>query len=117
MTTTEDDLAEMTLGALGVLAAGQTPSAEDVALIKARLGKAIPQWVVREIVYVANSDEIPDEWSLPLAKMMADICAEEFGIGGEKRVQVKALAKEAEAMLRRMTQAARDEQPLRTLYY
>lgn len=117
MTTTEDDLAEMTLGALGVLASGQTPEAEDVALIKARLAKAIPEWVVREVVYIANSNEIPDEWALSVSRVLADVVAEDFGIGGQKRVEVASLATRAEAKLRWMTRAAKDEQPLRATYF
>ena len=80
---TSSDLVLETLANLGVLAAGQTVAPEDFAYIETRLDSIFRKLGALEIVYVADPNNIPGEFFLDLASIVAGECAQKFGAGPE----------------------------------
>lgn len=80
---TSSDLILEALANLGVLAAGQTVAPEDFAYIETRLDAIFRKLGALEIVYVADPNNIPGEWFLDLAAIVAGECAAKFGAGPE----------------------------------
>lgn len=77
---TEKDLIAEALANLGVLGAGQTIAVEDYQTISEKLDSIFRMLAALEIVYVADSDNIPPEWFSPLADIVAGECASKFGV-------------------------------------
>lgn len=77
---TSNDLISETLANLGVLAAGQSIAPEDFETISEKLDSIFRMLGALEIVYVADSDNIPPEWFAPLADIVAGECASKFGV-------------------------------------
>lgn len=80
---TSSDLVLKALSNLGVLAAGQTVSPEDFATVANQLDSIFRMLGALEIVYVADPTQVPGEWFLPLADIVAGVCASDFGAGPE----------------------------------
>jgi hypothetical protein len=82
MPKTRNDLIEHALARLGVLAAGQDPEAEDVGAIDEHIDPLVAELAARDLVVIDDIDEIDDTIFLPLAIILADECAEHFGLAG-----------------------------------
>ena len=80
---TSSDLVLEALANLGVLAAGQTVAPEDFNFISSRLDAIFRKLAALEIVYVPDSQNIPGEWFVDLAAIVAGECASKFGAGPE----------------------------------
>ena len=80
---TSSDLILEALANLGVLAAGQTVAPEDFSYIETRLDSIFRKLAALEIVYAADPNNIPGEWFLDLAAIVAGECAQKFGAGPE----------------------------------
>lgn len=80
---TSTDLVLKVLDNLGVLPAGQVPGPEDTADIKAALPSVIEKLAGEEIVFIADIENIPGAWFLPLASVVAYELMEEFGVTGD----------------------------------
>jgi hypothetical protein len=76
---TSSDLVLEALANLGVLAAGQTVAPEDFAFIETRLDSIFRKLSALEIVYAADPNNIPGEWFLDLAAIVAGECFQKFG--------------------------------------
>ena len=76
---TRSDLVNQALANLGVLAAGQTPSAEDFQAVDNHVDQTVESLNARDVLYIADPDDIPPEWFQPLAVCLADDAAPEFG--------------------------------------
>jgi hypothetical protein len=76
---TASQLVLKALSKLGVLAAGQTVSPEDFNQINDSLDAIFRKLGALEIVYVADPDNIPGEWFLDLAAIIAGENATDFG--------------------------------------
>lgn len=81
-TKTRTDLINQALSILGVLAAGQVPSAEDTAAVGEHVEPLFASLDKRNIVTVDDADAIPLEWFLSLATLLADAASDEFGLPG-----------------------------------
>lgn len=81
-TKTRADLVNQALRYLGVLAAGQTAATEDYDAVDGHVDGLTAQLQIREVCDVDNVDEIPVEWLAPLAVLLADDAAMEFGLAG-----------------------------------
>lgn len=77
---TRRQLVERALAALGVTAAGQPPSAEDVELVDGHLPPVLAMLQARGVLDDILPDEIPDEIYLPLAILLGDAATVDFGI-------------------------------------
>ena len=76
---TSNDLVLEALANLGVLAAGQSVSPEDFAYVENRLDAIFRKLAALEIVYSADPNNIPAEWFIDLAAIVASECAMKFG--------------------------------------
>jgi hypothetical protein len=96
-TRTRADLITEVLDQLGVLAAGQTPAAEDVAKIDNRLDNVLEEISALGIYTVqmpgtigAADGEYPAEIIPSLGSCVANRCAGSFGLGGDPALDVMA---------------------------
>jgi hypothetical protein len=92
---TRSDLIAATLSLLNVLAAGQSPEAEDFDAIDGIIDGKLKELSLRSIVYIPNADELDDELVDPLSIILANTAAPSFG---QPRNEESRLM--AEAMLR-----------------
>lgn len=79
MPKTRTDLINEALDLLGVVGAGQTPSAEDRAVIDGKIAPKLAELARREIVYVADPDTVEDEIFDALATLLAEEAGPKFG--------------------------------------
>jgi hypothetical protein len=56
-----------------------TPAPEDLAAIDTYVDPLVAQLANDEIVGITNTDEIPDEYFLPLVRLLANVCGPRFG--------------------------------------
>jgi hypothetical protein len=80
---TSSDLVLKALSNLGVIAAGQTVSPEDFSTVSNQLDSIFRMLGALELVYVADPNNIPGEWFLPLADIVAGVVSTDFGAGPE----------------------------------
>jgi hypothetical protein len=85
MTTyrTRNDLVNEALINLGILAAGQSPGAEDFAAVNGKVDSLYERLESQDIIDLDNSvDEIPSNIFMQLAVILADDSALMFGLPG-----------------------------------
>lgn len=87
---TEPEFCDTVLENLGVLAAGQTASAEDVAIIKRRMTAVFAQLEQEDIASVPDTENIDDGQAMPLADVVTLACTAPFGISGQKLMELAA---------------------------
>ena len=80
---TADDLVLEALANLGVLAAGQTVSPEDYNYVNDRIDAIFRKLAALEICYVPDFENIPGEFFIDLASIIASECATKFGASSE----------------------------------
>ena len=80
---TSDDLVLEALANLGVLAAGQTVSPEDYNYVNSRVDAIFRKLAALEICYVPDFENIPGEWLIDLASIVAGECAMKFGASAD----------------------------------
>lgn len=74
-----EDLVRRALGRLRVLAAGQTPSAEDAKLVDDQINSVLADLSDRSIYSVGDPDQIEDSAFQHLSVFLANAVAEDFG--------------------------------------
>lgn len=109
---TRVDLVERAATELGALPSGETLDPGDQATIDDLVDPLIMQLSLDGVVDVSDTDAIPSEWFLPLAKLLANVAAPSFG--QQESPEVKALQ---ERMLRKITATKPTFQVLKTTYY
>ncbi len=75
---------------------GQSPDPEDVAFVASRIDALFSELSARDIVTVADPDDIDAAIFMPLAELLADYCAPKFGqqrnattrLDAEDRIQI-----------------------------
>lgn len=108
-------LVELTTEAFGILTGldpSQTPAAEDLATIETYVGPLVAQLEADQIVSIPDTDEIPDEYFMPLARLLANVAGPRFG--SPMNEQAKMVDERA---LRRLTASKPTYETLRTVYY
>ena len=80
---TADDLVLEALANLGVFAAGQTVSPEDYNYVNDRIDAIFRKLAALEICYVPDFENIPGEWFIDLAAIVAGECAVKFGASAD----------------------------------
>jgi hypothetical protein len=78
-TKTRAELVEMAADELGLTSDGASLEVETSTKIDGRLDGLLGELGAREVVYIADADEIPVEVSGPLAELLANECAGAFG--------------------------------------
>jgi hypothetical protein len=116
---TRNDLVNEALMNLGVLAAGQSPDAEDFAAVNGKVDALYARLEHQDIIDLDNSvDEIPSEIFNQLAVILADDAALEFGLAGVPPSQSNPNPVAAAIdSIRRVTYARPTYQPLRTEWF
>lgn len=111
-TQTRSALIYQALRNLGVLAEGQTPTAETMQTVDAAVNPTIAELNALGIVYVPDvgsvgptGGEIEDALFLPIAHFLADNCKAAFGLAEDPALYV--LRNQAEVTLRRIGRPAR----------
>lgn len=99
---TRQDLIALVLENLGVLAAGQSASAEDREAINRRIDPKLRELERREVFAGLTADALDDAVFLYVGDIIAAACRTPFGITGTKADQLAKAAGEAEAMLKGM---------------
>jgi hypothetical protein len=103
LTKTRNDLVNQALSNLGKLAAGQTADAEDFDAVDSHVDGTLSRLAIRDIATVTDDDAIPVEWFDPIAVIVADDAAPEFGsIGIPRKPGAPDPVDVAEATLREL---------------
>lgn len=113
MSKTKTELATRALQILGVVAAGQSVSTEDLALVEGIIDPLAAQLGIQGATYVGDTDEIDDAVFLPLSKRLALEVAPDFGLPAAD----EATLIEAEKPLRRMSATAPSYAPQKATYF
>jgi hypothetical protein len=107
---------KMVLQALGVLAEGETPRAEDAVLARGALVEVHEQFRFKAL---ANRQDLawpvtllPSFAGRPYARMAADLLSDTFGLSAQRAQMGAARAKEAEREMRRQTQVKSTGKPV-----
>ena len=82
LTRTRAELIQAALEEIKVLAAGQSPSAEDSDKVERALEPLLAELAAREIVYVPDSNEVPIAVFGPLSRRLGAEIAGSFGATG-----------------------------------
>lgn len=114
---TLSDLVLETLEKLGVVPDGQTPGIEDTARVTEAAPGLLKEYGAREIVFVPDADNIPDEWFMSIAAMNAYELRTKFGIIGEEAQDLKNGNDEAIVKLKVMLRGRPTGEPMRTHYF
>lgn len=108
-------LLELKTEAFGILTGNppsETPSDEDLDTIDAYVDPLLAQLAQDEIVLIADSDEIPVEYFLPIARLLANVAGPRFG--SQMNQDAKRID---EAALRRLTSARPTYETLKVDYF
>lgn len=97
---TRVDLIHRALRNLGALPQGQSPNAEEYQSVSDIVDSTIAELDKRDIVYVADVDNLADEFLVPLGHIVAWNAASEFGAASD--AALAALAQQAELRLQKM---------------
>lgn len=91
-TKTRTELVFKALSGLGALAAGQVPDDEDVQAVTANVTPTIEELSSEQVVSITDEDEIPVEIFLPVAAILAENSATDFGRPKNEDAVMKAKA-------------------------
>lgn len=105
-------LVKRALQKLKVLAAGQTPSAEDAELVDDEIVPVLSDLSKRGIYPFGDPDQIEDDAFVHLAGILANSVAGDFGRDSDENVRLMA-----EARLRELYAETLSGQPLKVDYF
>jgi hypothetical protein len=115
MAYTKAQLRVLTLQELGVLAAGETATADDAVLVDAALVRLHARLDDKGLTTKSGTDwtveTVPDAAAESYAFMAAATLASKFGLPADRRTELLALSVEAERELRRYTYTPWDGGP------
>lgn len=114
---TRADLVLKALDVLGISAVGQTVDADTQKIITDDIETVLKTLAARELVYIPNSDQIPDEVFLQTAICLADANKQNFGLQQDELDKLNALVVQAEGQLREITRGRPTFERLRAEYY
>lgn len=117
MARTKSDLVNQVLENLGVLAVGQTAEVENTSRVDARISGILSTLRAREVFYLGDADNIPDEAFEPLSNVVSWECRSMFGVTGDELVPLKQANDDAIAGLKIMSRGRPTYQPLRTEFF
>jgi hypothetical protein len=117
LTKTRNDLVNQALSNLGKLAAGQTADAEDFDAVDSHVDGTLSRLAIRDIATVTDDDAIPVEWFDPIAMIVADDAAPEFGMAGVPSTGQEPPVLAAENMLRELNRGKPTGEHQHTEYF
>jgi hypothetical protein len=71
--------------------AGQDPSAEDAQLVREHINPLLEELAQQEVIFVADTEAIPDIVFLPLANRLAAEVSADFGLGAVEPAVINSL--------------------------
>jgi hypothetical protein len=113
MSKNRDDLVQRALRNLGVLPAGQSYNQEEYDQVDDLVIPVVESLSARDIYYVADATDIPDEAFIAIGHCLAWACASEFGLQAD--VALATMAVKAEAELRIMASERPTYKPLEVM--
>lgn len=116
-TRTQADLVTKILEKLTIVPEGQEPEIEDTARVQVNLPAVLSSLAAREIVYVSDANNIPDQWFMDLAKICAYEMRDEFGVTGELLGALKLASDEGVSNIKVMTRGRPTYETLKTISY
>lgn len=87
------DVYDEALTALGAVGAGQTASAEDTAVAQTAFRPLLEELAAIDVCYIAvdptddEAEDIPEEYFLPLSKLLANEIAPHFGAAYDENLR------------------------------
>ncbi len=112
MTKTREDLVTRALSKLGAIGAGQTPSAEDAAVVDGVVEPVMDDLASRGIYSWGDPDELDDDAFEHLAQVLSVAVARDFGLPSDEMARLAA-----ESRLRQLNPTVLSGQPQTTEYY
>ena len=103
MTMSKSDFIATVLENLGVLAGGQTVSAEDRDVIERRMSSVFAQLSAEDLIDVADEENIDSAAALSLADIVTMNCVTPYGITGQKLMELAAAESAARERIKLMT--------------
>lgn len=76
---TRTQLIHRALAAIGALEPGEAPSTEDYDTMDNLVDPMIAQLSADQIIYIADTNEIPVEFFIPLANLLGNMAGPDFG--------------------------------------
>jgi hypothetical protein len=116
-TRTSTDLVIEILEKLVAIPEGQAPESDDTARVTLDLPSVLAELAAREIVYVSDPANIPEEWFMSLAKVCAYEMRSKFGVTGEQLVDLTKANAEGIDNLRVMTRGRPTYEPMQTVSF
>lgn len=99
------ELVREALDLLGILQAGQDPSAEDTDVVDDKVEPTLAGLRTLEIIEIGDPEAIPDEVFLQVAAFLAEKCVQTFGLMGAEAQRVSDARQVAEQEIRIMTRS------------
>ena len=106
------ELINEALGVLLNLPAGASFSDEDIATVGGYVDPLLSELAADEVVYVADSNEIPAEWFLSLQGLLASRAGPRYGSGRDLEAE-----KRLKGDLRRLSSSKPTYEVQRAVYY
>lgn len=110
------DLVQEVLENLGVLPAGQLPQLEDTTRVVEKLPSIVASVAAREIVYIPDINNIPQQYFIPFSIIVAYECKDKFGLIGDAAASLTQDNTNAILQLRVMNRGRPTFEPLKTDY-
>lgn len=111
------ELAERALRMLGVLANGQTASADDVSLVSEKIEGMFASLVGRGVYSAQSIDEVRPEAFDALAACLAYMCRNEFQVSADMQAALRGAKMEAEYELRALNNPDPPLEPVQASYF
>jgi hypothetical protein len=112
MPKTSTELKTEALSILTGMDPNQEPEIEELTAVGNYLEPLLEQLRVDGICFVQDEEEIPDEWFLPLARLLANVSGPRFGSPMNEEAKLVD-----EMVLRRLTAAPQTYEPLQAEYF
>ena len=112
MPKTKADLINRALTLLQKFGEGETPSADDIALVDANVQPVVEQLAGEDVVIIGSVEEIDDSIFLPLARILANESAPDFSQAYSDEVRATAVMQ-----INRVMAVKVHAQPLATDYF
>ena len=115
---TPADVYDEALTAIGAVGSGQTASAEDTLVAKTAFRPLLEELAAIDVCYIAvdptddDAEDIPEEYFLPLAKVLANEIAPHFGAPYDEGIRQLMLSR-----LRRLSHSPSYSQTQQAEYY
>lgn len=87
-TITRQELVERALANLGVLSAGQTPSAEEYDIVDGQVEGVFGELSAKGVITITDYDAIPQELQSILSSLLANDAGPKFGVPSDEKMQI-----------------------------